>query len=191
MPATRPRRATNQRFTTVATNAIDIEPAPTPTMTPQHRTSCHAAVMNTVSPLPRATITSANVTTGRIPNRSISAAANGEIRPNSIMFTDTAKPIVACDQPNSMCSGSISTPGTDRKAADPTRVTKVTAATTQAQCSPDACGRAAPACRGSSPSWLHRPRIGSVGDQWQNRQYVQEFGHELVRTASSSSCSSR
>ena len=57
MPATRPRRATNQRFTTVATNAIDIDPAPTPTSTPQHRTSCQAAVMNTVSPLPRATIT--------------------------------------------------------------------------------------------------------------------------------------
>ena len=99
--------------------------------------------MNTVSPLPSATITSAKVTTGRIPNRSISAAANGEIRPNSIMFTDTAKPIIACDQPNSMCSGSISTPGTDRNAADPTRVTKVTAATTHAQCSP--AGAAGPA----------------------------------------------
>src|SRR6478752_1516921 len=137
MPATSPRLATNHRFTTVAMKAIDIEPAPTPTSTPQHSTSCQAAVMKTVSPLPSATITSAKVTTGRIPKRSISAAANGEINPNSIMLTETANPIVPCDQPYSMWSGSISTPGTERNAADPTRVTKVTGATTQAQCTRD------------------------------------------------------
>src|SRR6478736_6788869 len=136
MPLTSPRRATNQRFTTVAMNAIDIEPAPAPTITPQHSTNCQAAVMKTVSALPSATITSANVTTGRIPNRSMRAAANGEISPNSTMFTDTARPMVACDQPYSMCSGSISTPGTLRNAAAPTRVTNVTDATTQAQWSP-------------------------------------------------------
>ncbi len=68
-----------------------------------------------------------------MPKRSISAAANGEIRPNSTMLTETARLIVPCDQPYSMCSGSMSTPGTLRNAADPTRVTNVTGATTHAQ----------------------------------------------------------
>src|SRR3954451_12742097 len=52
------------------------------------------------------------------------------------MFSDTARLMVACDQPNSMWSGSIRTPGTERNAAAPTSVTKVTGATTQAQWSP-------------------------------------------------------
>ena len=48
------------------------------------------------------------------------------------------------DQPNSSCSGSISRPGRERNAAAPTRVTKVTAATTHARCGPvRAGGRAA------------------------------------------------
>jgi hypothetical protein len=37
--------------------------------------------MNTVSPLPAATTSSAAVTTLRIPNRSIRAAANGAVSP--------------------------------------------------------------------------------------------------------------
>jgi hypothetical protein len=37
--------------------------------------------MNTVSPLPAATTSSAAVTTRRIPKRSISAAANGAVSP--------------------------------------------------------------------------------------------------------------
>src|SRR3954468_14981546 len=48
------------------------------------------------------------------------------------MFTATAAEIVDTDQPNSACSGSMSTPGTARKAAAPTRARKVTAATPQA-----------------------------------------------------------
>ena len=135
MPLTRPRRATNQRLVIVATKAIDIEPVPSPTSRPQQRISCQGSVMKTVSPLPTATMSSAKVTTGRTPKRSIRAAANGEIRPKSIRLSDTAEPMSPCDQPNSSCSGSISTPGTDRKAAAPTSVTKATAATTQAQCS--------------------------------------------------------
>ena len=72
---------TNQRLVTVATSANAIDPVPSPTSTPQHSTSCQLAVMKTVSPLPAATIKSAAVTTARMPNRSISAAANGEVRP--------------------------------------------------------------------------------------------------------------
>src|SRR5687767_13476554 len=48
------------------------------------------------------------------------------------MLTATAAEIVDTDQPNSSRSGSMSTPGTARNAAAPTRATKVTAATHQA-----------------------------------------------------------
>src|SRR5437764_7893721 len=48
------------------------------------------------------------------------------------MFTATAAEIVDTDQPNSACSGSMSTPGTARNAAAPTSARKVTAATPQA-----------------------------------------------------------
>src|SRR3954467_12366778 len=44
------------------------------------------------------------------------------------MFTATAAEIVETDQPNSACSGSMSTPGTARNAAAPTRARKVTPA---------------------------------------------------------------
>src|SRR5690348_16354341 len=48
------------------------------------------------------------------------------------MFTATAAEMVETDLPNSARSGSMSTPGTARKAAAPTRARKVTAATHQA-----------------------------------------------------------
>ena len=57
--------------------------------------------------------------TRRIPNRSISAAANGAVRPNRIRFTDTAAEMVARDHPNSSCSGVMSTPGVARNPAAP------------------------------------------------------------------------
>ncbi len=111
MPETSPRRATNQRPTTVATSAIAIDPVPSPTMTPHSMTSCHDAVMNTVSPLPAATMSSAIVTTRRTPKRSINAAANGAVIPNRARLTDSAAEIVPIDQPNSARSGSIITLG--------------------------------------------------------------------------------
>ena len=80
-PVTRPRRLTNQRLVTVATKASAIEPVPRPTSTPQQRMSCQLAVMKTVSPVPAATSSSAAITTRRMPNLSISAAANGAVRP--------------------------------------------------------------------------------------------------------------
>ena len=61
--------------------------------------------MNTVSPLPAATSSSAAATTRRMPKRSISAAANGAVSPNSSRLTETAAEIVPSDQPNSSCSG--------------------------------------------------------------------------------------
>jgi hypothetical protein len=48
------------------------------------------------------------------------------------MLTAAASEIVEIDQPNSMCSGSISTPGTARKPAAPTSARNVTAAAHQA-----------------------------------------------------------
>jgi hypothetical protein len=66
---------------TVATSASAIDPVPTPTSTPHSSTSCQVEVMNTVRPLPAATTSSAAVTTRRMPNRSISAAANGAVSP--------------------------------------------------------------------------------------------------------------
>ncbi|PSK63743.1 hypothetical protein B0E53_04329 [Micromonospora sp. MH33] len=78
---TRPRRRTNQRPVTVATKASAIEPVPSPTSTPQQRINCQLAVIPTVSALPSATSTSAPATTRRMPNRSISAAANGAVSP--------------------------------------------------------------------------------------------------------------
>src|SRR3954469_21863020 len=48
------------------------------------------------------------------------------------MLTATAAEMVDTDQPNSACSGSMSTPGTARNAAAPTSARKVTPATHQA-----------------------------------------------------------
>lgn len=90
--------------------------------------------MKTVNPLPHATSTSAPATTRRMPSRSISAAANGEITPYRTRLIDTAAEIVDLDQPNSSCSGSISTLGAARNPAAPTSATNPDAATSQAQC---------------------------------------------------------
>src|SRR5687768_1554031 len=91
-PVTRPRRVSNQRVATVATNPIEIEPVPTPTSTPHSNTSCQLAVIVTLSAEPDAISSSAADSTGRTPNRSINAAANGAVSPNSVMLTDMASP---------------------------------------------------------------------------------------------------
>ena len=132
-PVTRPRRASNHRVAMVATKPIEIEPVPMPTSTPHSSTSCQLAVIVTLSAEPAAISSSAAVSTGRMPKRSISAAANGAVRPNSVMLTDIASPTTPCDQPNSWCSGFIITPGTERKPAAPRSAMKLTAATTHAQ----------------------------------------------------------
>jgi hypothetical protein len=145
MPVTSPRDRVNHRLATVAAKTSAIEPVPRPTSTPQHRTSCQLAVMKTVSPLPAATTHSAVATTRRMPNCSMSAAANGAVSPNSSRLTLTARETVAVDQPNSSCSGRISTPGVARKPAEATSATKATPATHHAR-------------------WTRRPvAIGAVG----------------------------
>ncbi len=129
MPITRPRRATNQRLAMVAAKTRAIDPVPTPTSRPQVISSCHPDWTKIVSPLPAATRTSATLTTLRIPNRSISAAANGAITPYKIRFTLTAADMTVRGQPNSSCRGIIKTPGAARKPAAPSKATNATTAT--------------------------------------------------------------
>ena len=71
-----------------------------------------------------------------MPKRFIAAAANGPARPNRIRLTETAAEMTVRLQPNSSCSGTMSTPGVDRNPEAPSSVRKVTAATTQAGCGP-------------------------------------------------------
>ena len=88
MPVTRPRRLTNQRCATVAAKTSAIDPVPSPIRTPQVSTSCQLACTNTREPGRRAaTSTGRTAVTRRIPNRSISAAANGAVSPNSTRLT--------------------------------------------------------------------------------------------------------
>ncbi len=131
-PLTRPRRATNQRAVTTATRDMDIAPVPRPTRMPQQRMSCHDAVIQIGSTDPTETRTSAQPTTRLIPNRSMRAAENGAVSPNSTRLTETASPMSPIGQPNSSCSGVMSTPGVDRKPAAPMAVRNATRATHQA-----------------------------------------------------------
>ncbi len=82
--------------------------------------------MIVVSDAPVAIVTSAISITRRTPKRSISAAEKGAISPNSKRPIEIASEIVPRDQPNSSCSGTISTPGVARKPAVVISVTKVT-----------------------------------------------------------------
>ena len=75
---------------------------------------------------------SAPATTGRMPQRSIIAAANGPTNPNRTRLIDTASEMVARDQPNSPSSGTIKTAGVERMPDAASRVMKVTAKTIQA-----------------------------------------------------------
>ncbi len=88
--------------------------------------------MSVVSADPPAIMSSAPSITARTPKRSMSAAAKGPIRPKRTRLMETAKEIVAADQPNSCSRGTIRTPGVERKPAAPRSARKVTPATTQA-----------------------------------------------------------
>ena len=81
MPDTSPRRLTNQVSVTTAANTSAIDPVPSPIRKPQVRRICHGCSTNTLSALPAATTRSAMVVTARMPNRCISAAANGAVSP--------------------------------------------------------------------------------------------------------------
>lgn len=155
-PVNSPLWRTNQRLVTVATNASAIEPVPRPTSSPQHTMSCQLRVMKRVSPLPVATSASAPDTTARIPNRSINAAANGDVSPYSIRLTMTAAEIVPWDQPNSRCNGSISTLGVARKLPAPMSARNATRATDHARWIRGATGWEGAVDKG--PSLGARPR---------------------------------
>ena len=85
-----------------------------------------------VASAPSPTTVSAHITTFRIPNLSISAAAKGAVNPNKRTFTETASEIESRDQPKASCSGIIKTDGAERNPAFATKVRKVTAAAIQA-----------------------------------------------------------
>ena len=67
-----------------------------------------------------------------MPKRSMSAAANGAVRPNRIRLTETAAEMVASGHRNSSCSGCSITDGVARKPAAPTSATNAMTATNQA-----------------------------------------------------------
>ncbi len=108
-----------------------IDPVPAPISSPQVRIKCQAVVASTDRPAPAAISSSPTQTTRLMPNRSISAAANGAISPYSTRFTLTAADMVLIDQPAS-CRGTINTPGAALKPAAATSVANATPATTQA-----------------------------------------------------------
>ena len=88
--------------------------------------------MTVVSSAPVATVINAPTVTARKPKRSMSAAANGPVRPNRTRLIETATEITARFQPNSFWSGTMSTLGAARKPAAPISAMNVTAATIQA-----------------------------------------------------------
>ncbi len=131
MPTTRPRRATNQR-------AADGRAK-------DHR--CHARAKSDDESPQRDQVPGLRHGEGgekassndrqrrdddlRNPKRSISAAANGAIRPNSKRRIDSADEIWVVDQPNSFSSGRMKTPGAPTEAELISDVKNVTATMTQ------------------------------------------------------------
>ena len=135
MPITRPRLRANQVLAMVAAKTRAIEPVPSPISSPHVSRICQDWFTRTVSALPAPISTRATAVTARMPKRSIRAAANGAVRPKSTRLMLTAAESTVVDQPNSFCSGTISTPGAARKPAAPTSARNATAATIQAGCS--------------------------------------------------------
>ena len=122
-----------------------------------------------------------------MPNRSISAAENGAVSPKSTRLTETARPMRPMGQPNSSCSGVMSTPGVDRNPAAPMAVRKATAATHQAgwiRPSPLAGegARVRGVLEGLDLRHGGQPaRSGRRPDEWPESQDVQRSGHERIR----------
>jgi hypothetical protein len=90
--------------------------------------------MKIVRNAPIETVVSADITTRRIPNFSIRAAANGETKPKRRTFIAIASEISDRDQPKASSSGTIKTDGAERKPAVAIKVTKVTATAIQPGC---------------------------------------------------------
>ena len=131
-PRTTPRFSSNHRVATIAASTIDVTPVPVPTSTPHSSISCHSACMRAEAAIEAASSSRAPSTTRRSPQRSITAAANGPIKPNRAMLTATAAEITARLHPNSLSSGTMNSPGVARTPAVMSSTTKVTAAITHA-----------------------------------------------------------
>ncbi len=114
MPMTRPFFAINQRFAIFAAKTKAIEPVPTPTTTPHVSMRCHGFEIKSVENEPMLTQVRAAITTLRTVKRSISAAANGAVRPKSKTLRLIAAEIEARDQPKASCSGMMRTDGAER-----------------------------------------------------------------------------
>ena len=117
MPSTRPRRASNQRLTTIAASTMAVTPVPVPTSTPQKSVSCHCECMVEESATPAVSTARASSTMRRSPYRSINDAANGPISPNSAILIAMAPEIAARLQPNSRSKGTIRMAGVARMPA--------------------------------------------------------------------------
>ena len=104
-----PRFSTNQRLATVAANTSANEPVLAPTTKPHRAISCHGALMKIVSPAPTLTEARADITTLRIPKRSINAAAKGATKPYTSTLIATANETCSRPQPNASSKGIIKT----------------------------------------------------------------------------------
>ena len=131
-PITIPRFSTNQRFATVAAKTRASEPVLIPMTNPQSAINCHGADMNIVSAEPMLTEVSADITTLRIPKRSIRAAAKGATSPYTSTLIAIANEICSRPQPNASSSGIIRTDEALRNPAAVTRVKNVTPTANQA-----------------------------------------------------------
>ena len=143
------------------------------------------------------TRTRATATTRWMPRRSMRAAEKGAASPKSTRLTETAPPMTPIGQPNSSCSGVMSTPGVDRNPAAPMIVRKVTTATHHA-----GWMRRGPAAGNGGPWTVSSAAecrsvmltgqdcgIREPANEWPDGHHVQESGHETaaaVRTSSSS-----
>jgi hypothetical protein len=145
MPRTSPRRATNQRFATIAPKTSATEPRRRADDQPHSTDSCQGAFITVVSRQPAAMSSSAPTAVRRTPTRSSSAAANGAATPYTSRLSDTAIDVSVRVQPRSVSMGTSSTPRLDRNAAEASSTRKVTAATSQARCGLGRPGRPGPA----------------------------------------------
>ena len=128
-PRTTPRRSSNHRVATTAASTIDVTPVPAPTSTPQHSTSCHSVRICVDIATDAARRAMAHRTTLFSPQRSITDAANGPMRPKRAMLTATAPEMTARLQPNSLSSGTKKRPGVARTPAVMSSTANVTSAT--------------------------------------------------------------
>ena len=82
MPTTRPRRAVNQRVAIVADSTVARKPVPDADQKAPHQDELPRATrISEVEATPTPTSASAHSTERRMPNRSMTAAANGPMQP--------------------------------------------------------------------------------------------------------------